>query len=156
MWHTNYMVLILEGWSILRVYISISFHHLEHSTNVINKENCFLSTWLFISSDNCSNHSQNYHQKEWNKNHVLVIQLIHWCCWSLLQRCRRYHCYCWSLPQSSRTRRWRATGSLIPIGVISFDFQYFAEFLTKETIEVDVNDGIDEGMWPTQKVHSYM
>ena len=82
------------------------------------------------------------------------------------------HCYCWSLFQ--RSRRWRILslrdigcqksagsssgfGRLILIRVsINFNLQYFAEFLSIELIEEDVNDGIDEGMWPTQKVHSYM
>ena len=82
------------------------------------------------------------------------------------------HCYCWSLFQMSRRSIilslrdigcQKSAGSssgferLILIrGSINFNLQYFAKFLPKETIEVDVNDGIDEGMRPTQKVHSYM
>ena len=37
-----------------------------------------------------------------------------------------------------------------------FNLQYSAEFLAIKFIEEDVDDGIDEGMWPTQKVPSYM
>ena len=82
------------------------------------------------------------------------------------------HCYCWSLFQRSRRSiilslrdigcqksagSSSGFGRLILIRVaINFNLQYFAEFLSIEFIEEDVNDGIDEGMWPTQKVHSYM
>ena len=49
------------------------------------------------------------------------------------------------------------SGRLVSIRLsINFNLQYSAEFFAIEFIEEDVNDGIDEGMWPSQKIYSYM